>query len=120
MALIASPTNMINDICFFIVLWGNCINYARVERSFQGVLTVAAEVGWLLAFSFQFFTCLAAVFVEEVGNFFYFSFGWRGFCFSPANYFRRFSIIAASTLVYRPNELDNDRIVVRDCLNFLR
>ena len=43
MALIASPTNMINDSCFFIVLWGNCINYAGVERSFQGVLTVAAK-----------------------------------------------------------------------------
>ena len=34
---------MINDIGFFTVLWGNCINYARVERSFQGVLTVAAK-----------------------------------------------------------------------------
>ena len=36
---------------------------------FQGVLTVAAEVGWLLPFSFQFFTRLAAVFAEEVGDF---------------------------------------------------
>tara|TARA_Y100001968_G_scaffold14759_1_gene11874 strand:+ start:716 stop:934 length:219 start_codon:yes stop_codon:yes gene_type:complete len=30
---------MINEISFFIVLWGNCIDYARVERSFQGVFT---------------------------------------------------------------------------------
>jgi len=36
---------------------------------FQGVLTVAAEVGWLFPFSFQFFTRLAAVFAEEVGGF---------------------------------------------------
>ena len=39
------------------------------KRSFQGVLTVTAEVGWLLPFSFQFFTRLAAVFAEEVGGF---------------------------------------------------
>ena len=35
------------------------------KRSFQAVLTVAAEVGWLLPFSFHFFTRLAAVFAEE-------------------------------------------------------
>ena len=35
---------------------------------FKHVLTVAAEVGWLLPFSFQFLTRLAAVFAEEVGN----------------------------------------------------
>ena len=40
----------------------------RVNRGFQGVLTVAAEVGWLFPFSFQFFTRLAAVFAEEVGD----------------------------------------------------
>jgi hypothetical protein len=39
------------------------------EHSFQGVLTVAAEVSWLLSFSFQFITRLAAVFAEEVGDF---------------------------------------------------
>jgi len=39
------------------------------EHSFQGVLTVAAEVSWLLYFSFQFITRLAAVFAEEVGDF---------------------------------------------------
>ena len=33
------------------------------------VLTVAAKVGWLLPFSFQFCTRLAAVFAEEVGGF---------------------------------------------------
>tara|TARA_B100001250_G_scaffold404430_1_gene420402 strand:- start:21 stop:221 length:201 start_codon:yes stop_codon:yes gene_type:complete len=30
-----------------------------VERSFQGFLTVSAKMGWLLPFSFQFFTRLA-------------------------------------------------------------
>ena len=49
------------------------------ERSFQAVLTVAAEqqpcgvqvVEWvgLFAFSFQLFTRLAAVFAEKVGDF---------------------------------------------------
>jgi hypothetical protein len=34
----------------------------------EGVLTVAAEVGWLLPFSFQVFTRLAVVFAEEVGE----------------------------------------------------
>jgi hypothetical protein len=45
--------------------WADC---HPVERSFQGVLTVAAEVRWLLPFSFQFFTRLAAVFAQEVGG----------------------------------------------------
>jgi hypothetical protein len=40
----------------------------------QGVLTVAAEVGWLFPFSFQFFTRLATVFSEEVGGFCAFAF----------------------------------------------
>ena len=44
-------------------------NYHRVKCSFQGVLTVAVPAGWLLAFSFQFFTRLADVFAEEVGEF---------------------------------------------------
>ena len=44
------------------------INNHPVERSFQGVLTVAAEVGWLFPFSFQFFTRLAAVLAEEVNQ----------------------------------------------------
>ena len=37
-------------------------NTHPVERSFQGVLTVAAEVGWLLPFSLQFITRLAVVY----------------------------------------------------------
>ena len=49
----------------------------RVNRSFQAVLTVAVKslsvqvVEWvgLVAFSFQFFTRLAAVFAQEVGKF---------------------------------------------------
>jgi len=43
-------------------------NRHPVERSFQGVLTVATEVGWLFPFSFQFFSRLAVVFAEEVGG----------------------------------------------------
>jgi hypothetical protein len=43
-------------------------NYHRVKCSFQGVLTVAAPAGWLLAFSYQFFIRLAAMFAEEVGE----------------------------------------------------
>jgi len=44
-------------------------NHYPDERGFQGVLTVATEVGWLLPFSFQFYTRLAAVFAEEGGGF---------------------------------------------------
>jgi len=50
---------MINEVSFFIryegVNWGD---NNRVNRSLQAVLTVAAEVGWLFPFSFQFFTRL--------------------------------------------------------------
>ena len=43
MALIASTKNMINDISFFIVLWGNRRNNDHAKTCFQGVLTVAAK-----------------------------------------------------------------------------
>jgi len=36
--------------------------------NYHRVLTVAAPAGWLLAFSYQFFTRLAAMFAEEVGE----------------------------------------------------
>ncbi len=60
---------MINEVSFFIRYEGvNWRDNDRVNRSFQGVLTVAAEVHRLLPFSFQFFTCLAAVFsIAEKG-----------------------------------------------------
>ena len=37
---------------------------------FQGVLTFTVELAGLLPFSFQFCSCLAAVFAEEVGDLF--------------------------------------------------
>ena len=49
----------------------------RVNRGFQGVLTVAAEVGWLLPFSFQFFTRLAAFVAFESMCFFHCGTGGR-------------------------------------------
>ena len=52
---------MINEVSFFIRYEGvNWRDNDRVNRSLQAVLTVAAEVGWLFPFSFQFFTRLAA------------------------------------------------------------
>ena len=33
------------------------------------LLRLGGGAGWLFPFSFQFFTCLAAVFAEEVGGF---------------------------------------------------
>ena len=74
---------MINEVSFFIgIKGGNRRNNDRVKTSFQVVLTVAAKalqlknegvqvVEWvgLVPFSFQFFTRLAAVFAEEVGDF---------------------------------------------------
>jgi len=48
----------------------------RFKQSVQIIHSVAAEVGWLLPFSFQFFSRLAAVFAEEVGGFGFLSFNF--------------------------------------------